>query len=99
MLGPGGASRLDAGFEEGEMDLGLRGKVAVITGASVGIGLAIAEGLAAEGAQIVMAARGRERLHEEAKRVSRQYGVETVPVACDVATAEGIAELVAAADQ
>jgi 3-oxoacyl-[acyl-carrier protein] reductase len=39
------------------MDLGLRDKVAVITGASIGIGLAVAEGLAAEGAHIVMAAR------------------------------------------
>ena len=44
------------------MDLGLRDKVAVITGASVGIGLAVAEGLAAEGAHIVMAARQPERL-------------------------------------
>ena len=81
------------------MDLGLREKVAVITGASVGIGLAVAEGLAAEGAHIVMAARQRERLHEEAKRVSLRYGVETVPVACDVATAEGAAALAAAAEQ
>ena len=40
------------------MDLGLKGKVAVITGGSVGIGLAIAEGLAAEGVDIVIAARG-----------------------------------------
>ena len=39
------------------MDLGLGQKVAVITGASLGIGLAVAEGLAAEGAYIVMAAR------------------------------------------
>ena len=39
------------------MDLGLKDKVAVITGGSVGIGLAVAEGLAAEGAHIVMAAR------------------------------------------
>ena len=39
------------------MDLGLKGKVAVITGGSVGIGLAVAEGLAAEGAHLVLAAR------------------------------------------
>ncbi|MGO7895726.1 SDR family NAD(P)-dependent oxidoreductase, partial [Rhizobium leguminosarum] len=40
------------------MDLGLKGKIAVITGESVGIGLAIAEGLADEGADLVLAARG-----------------------------------------
>ena len=44
------------------MDLGLNGKVAVITGGSVGIGLAIAKGLASEGADIVIAARNAGRL-------------------------------------
>ena len=48
------------------MDLGLKDKVAVITGGSVGIGLAVAEGLAAEGAHIVIAARRPERV--EARR-------------------------------
>ena len=43
------------------MDLGLKGKTAVITGGSVGIGLAIAEGLAAEGTNLILSARGRER--------------------------------------
>jgi NAD(P)-dependent dehydrogenase (short-subunit alcohol dehydrogenase family) len=81
------------------MDLGLRDKVAIITGASIGIGLAIAEGLAAEGAHVVMAARQRERLEAEAKRVARQYRVRTLPVACDVASASGVVELVAAAEQ
>ena len=71
------------------MDLGLKDKVAVITGASVGIGLAVAEGLAAEGAHIVMAARGEDRLRKEARRVAKEYGVKTLAVACDVATAEG----------
>jgi 3-oxoacyl-[acyl-carrier protein] reductase len=78
------------------MDLGLSGKVAVITGASVGIGLAVAEGLAAEGANIVMAARGEDRLKKEARRVAREHGVKTLAVACDVATAEGCDALVAA---
>jgi 3-oxoacyl-[acyl-carrier protein] reductase len=80
------------------MDLGLRDKVAVITGASVGIGLAVAEGLAAEGANIVMAARGGERLSEEATRVANTYGVRTLPVSCDVATAEGTRDLIESAE-
>ena len=78
------------------MDLGLKDKVAVITGGSVGIGLAVAEGLAAEGAHIVMAARSEERVKKEARRVAREYGVKTLAVACDVATAEGCDALVAA---
>jgi 3-oxoacyl-[acyl-carrier protein] reductase len=45
------------------MDLGLRDKVAVITGASIGIGLAVAEGLAAEGAHIAMWRRHRAATH------------------------------------
>jgi NAD(P)-dependent dehydrogenase (short-subunit alcohol dehydrogenase family) len=77
------------------MDLGLRDKVAVITGASVGIGLAVAEGLAAEGVHIVMAARNEERLRKEARRVSREHGVKTLALACDVATAEGCDALIA----
>ncbi len=78
------------------MDLGLKDKVAVITGASVGIGLAVAEGLAAEGAHIVMAARQGDRLRGEARRVAKEYGVKTIAVVCDVATAEGCDALVAA---
>ena len=79
------------------MELGLKDKVAVITGASVGIGLAVAEGLAAEGAHIVMAARGEDRARRGRRaRVAKEYGVKTLAVACDVATAEGCDTLVAA---
>lgn len=80
------------------MDLGLGGKVAVITGASVGIGLAVADGLAAEGAHIVLAARQAERLEAEAEALAARHGVRTLPVACDVATREGADALVAAAE-
>ncbi|WP_181706028.1 SDR family NAD(P)-dependent oxidoreductase [Chthonobacter rhizosphaerae] len=80
------------------MDLGLNGKVAVITGGSVGIGLAVAEGLAAEGAHLVLAARQEDRLAAEASRIADRYGVRAVPVACDVATADGTAAIVTAAE-
>jgi len=79
------------------MDLGLRGKVAVITGASVGIGLAVAEALAAEGVDLVMAARGEKRLGEAADRISDKHGVRAIPVSCDVATAAGAEAILAVA--
>ena len=78
------------------MDLGLTGKIAVVTGASVGIGLAIAEGLAAEGAHLVLAARGGERLEGEASRIAKLHGVRVKPVACDIGTADGTAALIEA---
>ena len=62
------------------MDLGLKGKVAVVTGGSVGIGLAIAEGLAAEGVDVVIAARGVRarprggRPHRQSLRRPRRRG-------------------------
>jgi 3-oxoacyl-[acyl-carrier protein] reductase len=77
------------------MDLGLKGKVAVVTGGSVGIGLAIAEGLAAEGVDVVIAARGVERVRAEAGRIVKAFGVRAEGVACDVATREGTDDLLA----
>ncbi len=73
------------------MDLGLRDKVAVISGGSIGIGLAVAKGLVAEGAQVVIAARNAERL----KQAQTEIGGRSIGVACDVATSEGVAALVA----
>src|ERR1700726_3637975 len=77
------------------MDLGLKGKVAVVTGGSVGIGLAIAEGLAAEGVDIIIAARNAERVRGEANRIAKSFGVRAEGVACDVAKREGTEDLIA----
>jgi 3-oxoacyl-[acyl-carrier protein] reductase len=71
------------------MDLNLRDKVAIITGGSVGIGLAIAEGLAAEGVNLVLVARHKERAEDAAAAVADKFGVITTAIAADVATAEG----------
>ena len=79
------------------MDLGLKDKVAVITGGSIGIGLAVADGLAAEGAHIVITARQGERLEAEAKRIASTHGVRTLAVPANVATAEGCDAVIAAA--
>ena len=81
------------------MDLKLRGKVAVLTGASVGIGLAVAQAFAAEGVNLVLAARQQDRLAAAANQIMASYGVQAVPVACDVATVAGVDELVHATTQ
>ena len=62
----------------------LDGKVAVVTGASSGIGEATAEALAAEGATVVVAARREERLANLAKRIEEDGG-RVLAAACDVA--------------
>ncbi|EPX84347.1 Short-chain dehydrogenase [Rubellimicrobium thermophilum DSM 16684] len=75
------------------MDLGLRGKRAVVTGASRGIGQGVAAALAREGADVVMAARGAEGLAAAAEEIAAQHGVRTHPVPCDLGTAAGCARL------
>jgi NAD(P)-dependent dehydrogenase (short-subunit alcohol dehydrogenase family) len=80
------------------MDLGLRGKVAAITGGSVGIGLAIAEGLAAEGVGLLLVARDRDRLESEASRLAEAYGVTVHTAAADMASASGTAAVVSKAE-
>ena len=76
------------------MDLGLTDKVAVITGGSIGIGLAIAHGLAAEGAHVVLAARDRERAQSAANAVATMHGTKAIAVAADVARPDGCAKLI-----
>lgn len=78
------------------MDLELGGKTAVVTGGSVGIGLAVAETLAREGANVVIAARGAERVAAEAARLDAASEGRVIGVACDVATADGTTLLVEA---
>ena len=56
------------------MDLGLKGKVAVVSGGSVGIGLAVAEALAEEGVQLVLCARNEARVVEAAREIAARYG-------------------------
>jgi NAD(P)-dependent dehydrogenase (short-subunit alcohol dehydrogenase family) len=77
------------------MDLGLQGQTAVITGGSIGIGMAVAEALAQEGVNLVLCARNDERVQAEATRLAQAYGVKTLGVSTDVAKAEDIDQLVA----
>jgi len=78
------------------MDLGLEDKVAVITGGSIGIGLGVARAFAREGANVLVPARDGARAQEAAAGIAGEFGVSALAHACDVATAEGCATLVAA---
>ncbi|SRR5712692_7061717 len=75
------------------MDLGLKGKVALVTGASKGIGKAIAEELAREGAHVSICARGKEDLELTAQAL-RQHGVTVVAIPADVAKAEEVQHVI-----
>lgn len=64
------------------------GRVVAVTGASSGLGKQMAEGFAAQGASLALLARRVERLEASAKEWSEKYGVEVLPVACDVTSEE-----------
>lgn len=72
------------------MDLGLKGKVGMIAGASRGLGLAIAKALAAEGASVSMASRDPAAIDAAANKVRQETGVAALGVAVDVRSAEAI---------
>ena len=79
------------------MDLELRGKIAIITGSSRGIGRAIALALAGEGCRVVLSARSAPALDDavaEAKRRAQPAGGDAAGIACDVTTPAGVAALV-----
>jgi 3-oxoacyl-[acyl-carrier protein] reductase len=70
------------------MDTGLRGKVALVFGASRGLGRAAAEALAAEGARVAIVARQEATLTETATSIARATGAEVLPLVCDVSRAD-----------
>src|SRR5204863_2931940 len=78
------------------MDLGLKGKVALVAGASQGIGRAAALGFAREGAKVAICARGEAQLNQTAEAIRRETGSDVLAVAADMAKAEDIKKLVAA---
>ncbi len=77
------------------MDLDLKDKVAVISGGSVGIGLAVAEGLAQEGVHLALCARNEERLAANAREVGEKYGVQVIAARVDVTRADEIEAFIA----
>lgn len=76
------------------MELGLRGRTALITGASAGIGRAIAKDLALEGAAVAMVARNRDRLEQAAREIAAESGAAPVALAGDIGSPDQIARVV-----
>jgi 3-oxoacyl-[acyl-carrier protein] reductase len=71
------------------MDLGIRGRRALVTGASKGLGRGCAEALAAAGVDLVINARGAEALEAAAGAIRAAHGVEVTAVAADIASEDG----------
>lgn len=76
------------------MDLGLRGKTALITGASAGIGRAIANDLASEGVRVALVARNREPLEQAAREITAAGGPAPVTLTGDMASPGDIVRVV-----
>jgi 3-oxoacyl-[acyl-carrier protein] reductase len=78
------------------MDLGLTGKVAIVTGGSRGLGLAAAKALASEGAHVVICARGEEQLQKAVNELLQQAtsSARAITVTADVSTEAGVNSVV-----
>ena len=76
--------------------MGIRGRRALVNGASAGMGRSAAEMLAGEGVDLVLSARGEARLEEAARDLRAQYGVRVAVVAADHSTVEGRRRILAA---
>jgi len=81
------------------MDLGIRGRNALVCAASKGLGRACAMSLAREGIDVVIVARGQEALEKTAEDIRKASGVKVTAIAADITTAEGRAAALAACPQ
>ncbi len=76
------------------MDLQISDKVALVTGASAGLGYASAQALAQEGARIIICSRNVEHVEAAAERIARDTGAHVHPLVCDLSDAESIRSMV-----
>ncbi|AEI94449.1 SDR family oxidoreductase [Roseobacter litoralis] len=81
------------------MDLGIKGKRAIICASSKGLGLGCARALAAAGVDVVMNARGVDALEAAASAIRTEFDVDVTTVAGDIATDTGRAKVLAAAGE
>jgi 3-oxoacyl-[acyl-carrier protein] reductase len=76
------------------MDLGIKGKVALVAAASQGLGRAVAEELAAEGCSLILCARGHDRLTETCEEIREKYGTHAVGIAGDLSITAAVERIV-----
>ena len=72
------------------MDLGLKGKVAVVAASSKGLGFATADALAREGVHLAICSRDKDRIHEAATVLRATHGVDVLAAVCDVVEAKSV---------
>ncbi|HET9178991.1 MAG TPA: SDR family oxidoreductase [Terriglobia bacterium] len=80
---------------EWEMDLGLKGRVAIVAASSQGLGRAVALGLAREGAKLAICSRGESKINKAAEDIRRETGVDILARAVDVTAYEQVRRFVA----
>jgi len=78
------------------MDLGIKGKTAIVCAASKGLGRGCAFALAQEGVDVVISARGADALNATAEEIRKATGVKVTAIACDVTTEEGRKQILSA---
>lgn len=81
------------------MDLRLKGKVAVVTGGSLGIGRAVTQALAAQGVRVAIVARSQGPLEQAAAEISRESGCEVFAVCADVSKTAAVEQMMARVEQ
>jgi 3-oxoacyl-[acyl-carrier protein] reductase len=79
------------------MDLGLKGKVALVSGASKGLGFAVAKALAADGARVSISSRDEAAIGAAAQRIEQETGTKVLPMAVDVRDKAAIERWIAVA--
>lgn len=72
----------------------LKDQVALVTGASAGLGVQMAKALASHGAKIVALARRKEKVEAVAKSISEEFGVEAIGLQCDITNTKRVDEVV-----
>jgi len=76
------------------MDLGLNGRVAFVGGASMGLGKAVAIGLAREGAKLAICSRNQEMLEQSAHEIAQATSVEVLPLPGDLTRYQTIKDVI-----
>ena len=90
-----GRGGLDQGIRSEKEDImknyfDLTGQVAIVTGCSTGLGVQMAKALASQGAKIVAIARRQNLIDEVSAEITKEFGVETLPIRCDITSTEDV---------